>query len=83
MTEDDVLAAIALVRSQMRRVRNDIIQLQRIGIDIGPSQSSLDRLQGKLDLLLDERDALAGDARRKYPRNRKRPAANRRPNKAK
>jgi hypothetical protein len=81
--DDDVFAAIALMRSQLRRVRNDIIQLERIGMDVGPAQGSLDRLQAKLDLLLDERDARAGTARRKYPRNRNRPAANRQPDKGK
>jgi hypothetical protein len=71
----DVNAAIELVRSQMRRLRNDIIQFAKVGLDATALTESLAIFQSKLDDLKDERDLLLGDTRRKYLRIRKKPAS--------
>jgi hypothetical protein len=55
------------MRLQVRRQRKDILQLQRAGIDIKSAKALLTRMFAKIDGLVVERDALAGNARIKYP----------------
>jgi hypothetical protein len=76
MEIDDNKAAIKLVRFQMRRLQGDMIQLRKHGLDVGPTEESLAKLQVKLDGLMDERERLNVDGRRYY-RDRKRPAPKR------
>ncbi|UZE46998.1 hypothetical protein ONR75_18515 [Rhodopseudomonas sp. P2A-2r] len=63
---DAIRNEIEHMRRQISRQNKDILSLRRAGVDTAASLLLLSRMQDKVDVLVAERDRLAGDERRRY-----------------
>jgi hypothetical protein len=62
-TLEYVRSEIERMRAQISRQRKEILQLQRAGIGTASAESLLQRMQAKVEGLVEQRDRLVGERR--------------------